>query len=68
MVIRFGFRPPPPPQLTRTTGTGDNTFPGFQDCFAILSLFEIPSGFMIFFLFAESSLFTIPHCPFILEE
>ena len=39
MVIRFGFHPPVPPQLTRTAGTGDSTFPGFQDCFAIPSLF-----------------------------
>jgi hypothetical protein len=39
IVIRFGFHPSVPPQLTKTAGTGDSTFPGFQDRFSMSSFF-----------------------------
>jgi hypothetical protein len=42
MVIRFDFHPCVPPQLTRTGGAGQRTFPGFQDCFSIGPLFAMP--------------------------
>jgi hypothetical protein len=33
MVMRLGFQPRAPPQLTSTTGTGESMFPGFQELF-----------------------------------
>jgi hypothetical protein len=42
IVIRFGFHPSVPPQLTRTGGAGERTFPGFQDCFSMGFLFAMP--------------------------
>jgi hypothetical protein len=39
IVMRFGFQSCVPPQLTKTTGPGHSTFPGFQDCFLMRSLF-----------------------------
>jgi hypothetical protein len=38
MVIKFGFQPLVPPQLTSTTGTGESMFPGFHDVFLTLGV------------------------------